>query len=132
MLMKRVLDYTDWELLRELQLDARRSVTALAGKVGLSRASVTDRIEALRAAGVIRGFSVDVDLVKVGLSVSAYVRIRASTTRFKPLVRQLNEIPEVTELHVLSGADLMLAKVVACSTEHLERVVKRIALLADT
>ena len=34
-------------------------------------------------------------------------------------------------MHVLSGADLMLAKVVACSTEHLERVVKRIALLAE-
>lgn len=130
--MKQVLDRKDWKILGELQKDGRVSVTTLARKVGLSRASVTDRIEALRAAGVIRGFSVDVDLAKVGLSVSAFVRIRASTTRFKPLVRQLNEIPEVTELHVLSGADLMLAKVVACSTGHLERAVKQIALLADT
>jgi Lrp/AsnC family leucine-responsive transcriptional regulator len=102
--MKQVLDRKDWKILGELQKDGRISVTTLARKVGLSRASVTDRLEALRAAGVIQGLTVIVDLVKVGLPVSAYVRIRASTTRFKPLVRQLNEIPEVTELHVLSGA----------------------------
>ncbi len=130
--MKRVLDRKDWRILGELQRDGRMSVTTLARRVGLSRATVTDRIEALRGAGVIRGFAVDVDPVKVGLAVSAFVRIRASTTRFKPLVRQINEIPEVTELHVMSGTDLMLAKIVACSTAHLERVVKRIALLADT
>jgi Lrp/AsnC family transcriptional regulator, leucine-responsive regulatory protein len=130
--MKQVLDRKDWRILGELQKDGRIPVSALARRVGLSRASVTDRIEALREAGVIRGFSVIVDPVKVGLAVSALVRIRASTTRFRPLVRQLSEIPELTELHVLSGADLMQAKVVACSTAHLERVVKRIALLADT
>lgn len=130
--MKPILDRKDWRILGELQKDGRIAVTTLARRVGLSRAAVTDRIEALRDSGVIRGFSVNVDLVKVGLGVSAFVRLKASTTRFKPLVRQISEIPEVTELHVLSGADLMLAKVVACSTAHLERVVKRIALLADT
>jgi len=130
--MKQVLDRKDWKILGELQKDARVSVTLLAKRVGLSRAAVTDRIDALRDAGIIRGFSVDVDPVKVGLAVAAFVRIRASTTRFRPLVRQINEIPEVTELHVLSGSDLMLAKVVCCSTAHLERVVKRIAMLADT
>ncbi len=130
--MKQVLDRKDWRILGELQKDGRISISTLARRIGLSRAAVTDRIDALREAGVICGFSVIVDPVKVGLAVSALVRIRASTTRFRPLVRQINEIPEVTELHVLSGADLMLAKVVACSTAHLERVVKRIALLADT
>lgn len=130
--MKQLLDRKDWKILGELQKDGRIAVTALARRVGLSRAAVTDRIGALCDAGVIRGFSVNVDLVKVGFAVSAYVRIRASTTRFKPLVQKINEIPEVTELHVVSGSDLMLARVVSCSTEHLERVVKRIALLADT
>ena len=130
--MTQLLDRKNWKILGELQKDGRVPVTALARRVGLSRAAVTDRIEAMRDTGVIRGFSVDVDLVKVGFAVSAYVRIRASTTRFKPLVQKINEIAEVVELHVVSGSDLMLARVVSCSTEHLERVVKRIALLADT
>jgi Lrp/AsnC family transcriptional regulator, leucine-responsive regulatory protein len=130
--MKKVLDRKDWRILGELQKDGRLSMTTLAKRVGLSRAAATERMEALREAGVIRGFTVSVDLEKVGFAVSAYVRLKASTTRFRPLVRQVGEIPEVVELHVLSGADLMLARVVACSTTHLERVVKRIALLADT
>lgn len=130
--MKQALDRKNWRILGELQKDGRISVTTLARRIGLSRAAVTERIEALRNTGVIRGFSVNLDLVKVGFAVSAFVRIRASTTRFKPLVQKINEIPEVTELHVVSGSDLMLARVVSCSTEHLERVVKRIAMLADT
>lgn len=130
--MSKLLDRKDWRILGELQKDGRVPFTTLARRVGLSRAAVTDRIDALRTAGVIRGFSVDIDPLKIGLAVSAVVRIRASTIRFRPLVRQITEIPEVTELLVLSGSDLMLAKVVACSTAHLERIVKRIALLADT
>jgi len=129
---KQRLDRKDWRILGELQKDGQVSVSTLARRIGLSRATVTDRIDALREAGVIRGFSVVVDPAKVGLAVSALVRIRASTTRFRPLLRQINEIPEVTELHVLSGADLMQARVVACTMAHLERVVQRIALLAET
>jgi len=54
-------DATDAEILRLLVEDGRRPYSDIAEHVDLSPPAVRDRIDRLREAGVIRGFTVDLD-----------------------------------------------------------------------
>ena len=53
------MDDTDRELLRVLSLDARRPAAELARELGVSRATVQNRIEKLKNSGIIKGFTVE-------------------------------------------------------------------------
>jgi len=55
------LDDTDFEILRLLTEDARRSYSDIADVVDLSAPAVSDRVSRLRDLGVVQRFTVDVD-----------------------------------------------------------------------
>lgn len=71
----RPLDETDLEILRLLVEDARRPYREIADRVGLSGPSVSDRVERMRQAGVIRGFTVDVDRSRLGGGVAVLLDV---------------------------------------------------------
>ncbi|PRY64323.1 DNA-binding Lrp family transcriptional regulator [Glaciihabitans tibetensis] len=73
--MKR-MDELDIAILRELQSDARKSNRDLAAAVGVSPTTALERTRSLRARGVIRGASLDVDLAAIGRGVQALVAVR--------------------------------------------------------
>ena len=60
------LDELDTAILRELQVDARRTNRDVAAAVGVSPTTALDRTRALRERGVIRGASLNVDLGALG------------------------------------------------------------------
>jgi len=71
------LDETDREILRLLLADARRPYSDIAERVDLSAPAVSDRIDRLREAGVIEGFTlqVDGDALSTGLTVLATLSV---------------------------------------------------------
>lgn len=54
-------DETDLDILRLLLADGRRPYSDIADAVGLSGPAVSERVDRLAEAGVLRGFTVDVD-----------------------------------------------------------------------
>jgi Lrp/AsnC family leucine-responsive transcriptional regulator len=54
-------DETDLEILRLLLADGRRPYSSVAEAVGLSGPAVSDRVDRLAEAGVLQGFTVDVN-----------------------------------------------------------------------
>lgn len=71
-----VIDELDVAILRHLQSDARKTNRDLAAAVGVSPTTALDRTRSLRARGIIRGASLDVDLAAVGRGVQALVAVR--------------------------------------------------------
>jgi DNA-binding Lrp family transcriptional regulator len=67
------VDRIDRQILAELQEDGRRTVTELAGKVGLSLSPCHRRLRELERSGVIRGYRAVVDPESVGLAFQALV-----------------------------------------------------------
>jgi DNA-binding Lrp family transcriptional regulator len=67
------MDAIDAEILSLVQSDGRATMTDVARKVGLSLSACHRRFRELQASGVIRGFSVDLDLEKLGLPFEALV-----------------------------------------------------------
>jgi len=103
------LDDIDLTLLRALNADGRLSASELAAKANVSRGTVYSRLERLQRAGVIRGFTVDVDEHRLGLEVTALVLVSAGQFRWREMSSELAALPEVQFAGYLTGGfDIVL------------------------
>jgi len=116
------LDAIDAAILRELQLDARRTNRDLAAAVGISPTTALDRTRALYRRGVIRGSRVDVDLPAIGRSVQALIAVR-----IRPPSRQnidgfrswAVELDETIGVFVTTGSEDFLVHVAVADNDAL-------------
>lgn len=129
---KSTLDETDARILAALDSDARLSMSELARLVGMSAPSVSERVRRLEAAGVIRGFTVDVDTRAIGYQIRAMVRIRPLPGKLHLVERLIQERPEFVECDKITGDDPFLARLVVHSIEQMDDVLEALSEHAVT
>ncbi len=129
---KSLLDEVNVRLLAELAADPRQSMSELGRRVGMSAPAVTERVSRLEAAGVIRGWRLDVDPAAIGLAVSAWVRIRPGPGQLPRLAELAEATPEVTECHRITGEDCFLMRVYVPRIDDLEAVLDRFLMHGQT
>jgi Lrp/AsnC family transcriptional regulator, leucine-responsive regulatory protein len=119
------VDQTDRELLARLQEDATQSYAALGQAVGLSAGATHERVRKLKAAGVIRRTTAEVDPAALGAGVLAYVLLDAeSWMGDEATADALRAIPAVEEAHIIAGPASILVKVRTISTEQLQATLR--------
>jgi len=126
------LDDIGWALLRELQENARLSFSELGRRVGLTPPAVADRVRRMEEAGIIRGYRVDVDTARVGLPLTAVIRVTHRGVNCLELGRIVSEYPEVLECHRITGAESYSMKVALRSVEHLQELIDRLMPFGET
>ena len=99
------LDETDMAILRLLAEDARRPWSDIGEAVGLSGPAVSDRVGRLREAGVIRGFTVDVDRSQLRAGVPVLVQVRVDGDR-DDLRERLADDDAVDHVFVTAAGDV--------------------------
>lgn len=97
----RQLDETDLEILSMLGADGRRPYSEIAEAVGLSGPAVSNRVDRLQEAGVVRRFTVDVDRSKLRAGVPVFVQVETDETA---AARERLRAAEAVE-HVFVTAD---------------------------
>lgn len=121
------LDLIDQNLLVELGRNSRISASELANLVGLTRQSVTERIERLRAAGIIQRFTLALDPEKIGLTVRAYIAItmmpHCTEEAERGVIELLERDPWVQECYRVTGEDYFQIRVVAPGIENIKNLV---------
>jgi Lrp/AsnC family transcriptional regulator, leucine-responsive regulatory protein len=80
-------DETDLEILRLLAEDARRPYSEIAAAVDLSAPAVSNRVDRLREAGVIRRFTLDIDRSQLEGTTGALVTLTVDPASL-PAVRE--------------------------------------------
>ena len=120
------LDDVDVRLLEALQRDGRASYAELGRTVGLSASATTERVRRLEEAGVITGYTCEVDHDKLGLPIAALVRLRYPNANYRPFHQLLATTPEIVEAHHVTGEDCFVLTVRARSMRHLEEVAGRV------
>lgn len=130
--MSETLDDLDRRILAELQRDASQSLDEIARKTGSSKTPVWNRIRKLRAAGVIRQYTVLLDEYALGLEACFFVLVRTSAhdaawqAAFLEAVRSR---PEVMEAHRLAGDIDYILKVKVSNARAYDRFYQ--SLIAD-
>jgi Lrp/AsnC family leucine-responsive transcriptional regulator len=123
--LTRRLDHIDRAIIAALYEDGRRTIKEIAELLDMASPSITARIDKLKDAGAIRGYTVVVDPGAFGLTVAAYVRMSAMAGQVTKLERMIDDTPEVVESHQITGKDCFLAKVVVSDVHKLKTVVDR-------
>jgi len=99
----REVDATDRRLLAELQRNGRISVNELAAAINVSRATAYQRLERLRATGVLKGFTAVVDPAAVGLTIAALILANVEQHAWRAARDKLRHLPGLQYLAMTTG-----------------------------
>jgi Lrp/AsnC family leucine-responsive transcriptional regulator len=72
---------------------------------------------------IITGYRVEIDRKKVGLPVTAWIRLSTPKERSAQLNEKLKSIPEIVECSRVAGPDSFVMKVSVSSMEHLKHLI---------
>lgn len=123
------LDDTDRQLIGLLRDDARMSVSALAGKLRVSRGTVQNRLTRLEGAGVIAGYTVRLKQAALPYRIRAWMTIVVEGSCAPDVIRALRGEPAVTALHSTNGRWDVVAEISADNLEAFDRALGRIRLI---
>jgi Lrp/AsnC family leucine-responsive transcriptional regulator len=121
-----MIDEIDRKILKELQQDARVSYAELGRRVGLTTPAVIERVRKLEESGVITGYRAEIDTSKVGLPITAFVRMSITGVDYSHIIEVAEQSNEVLECHRGTGGDSFIMKVAVSSVEHLQEVIDRL------
>jgi Lrp/AsnC family leucine-responsive transcriptional regulator len=120
------MDGIDWKILKELQMDARVSYAELGRRVGLTTPAVIERVRKLEDAGIITGYRAEIDAAKVGLPITAFIRMSITGVDYSHIIEVAENAPEVLECHRGTGGDSFIMKVAVSNVEHLQNLIDRL------
>src|SRR5215831_19856937 len=121
-ILRMSLDALDVDLLRTMRERPRVGVLELSRLLGVARGTVQARLDRLEAGGVVTGYGPDVDPAALGHAVTAFVTLEIRQAGgHDPVAERLAGIPEVLEVHTITGPGDMLCRVVARTNADLQR-----------
>jgi len=127
-----MIDAINRKILAALQENARISYAELGKKVHLSAPAVAERIRKLEAAGVISGYTLKVDLDKVGYPIVALVQCKVYRTKEREFKALVLSYDEVIECHNVTGEQAFLVKLAVESMSQLDEILEAFIDLSDT
>ena len=126
MATRRIADRVDAALLRRLIAKPDATNIALAEATGLARNTVRARLSRYHEDGSLLSFQRRIDPAFLGYPMRAYVVTKVTQRKLDRVGEALSSIPEVIEVHGLSGITDLLIQVVARDADDLYRVAGRI------
>src|SRR5258707_3579153 len=126
------IDAVNRRVLEELLQDPRLTMSELGRRIGMSSPAVTERVRRLEETGVIRGYTLDVNPVALGLPIAAYIRIRPNPGQLPKVAELAQRIPEVVECHRVTGEACFVVKVHIPAIDKLDRLLDAFLFYAST
>ena len=123
---ERVIDDTDARILRALIQAPRATAVALAETTGLARNTVHARLAKLESSGVLQSFERRIDPAALGYPLTAFVMVTVTQRKLNEIGEALAGVPEVLEVHGLSGVTDLLVHIVARDADDLYRLAGQI------
>jgi DNA-binding Lrp family transcriptional regulator len=118
------IDQLDVRLISLLAEEPRIGVLECSRRLNVARGTVQARLDRLAARGVVTGHGPQIDPAALGFDVTAFVTLQIrQVSGHVPVADRLALVPEVLEVHTITGGGDMLCRVVARSNADLQRVI---------
>lgn len=121
------LDEIDRKILKVLLDDGRISNNQLAEAVGLSPSPCWQRVRKLEKSGLIKSYGAEIDQLQLGYPETVLVEItleRNQGYQLEDICLELAKIPEVLEIHIVSGEFDCFLKVAVSGTKGYEKFLR--------
>ncbi len=103
------IDALDMKIVKCLIEDARTTYRAISSEVGVSEATVKNRIDGLMDDGVITKFTAVLDYHKLGRAIKSFIGLKVQPSKLQSIVEEMKAHPDVHVLYRTSGdVDLFL------------------------
>lgn len=123
---KRQIDEVDIKILNIIQSNARIQNADIARKLRMAPSGVLERIRKLEQRGVIQRYEAKLDSAAVGGGLVAFLFV---VTDAPPgdleIARKIAQIPEVQEVHSITGEDCYLVKLRTGGTQELAELMRK-------
>lgn len=120
------IDDLDRKILGVLATDATVSYADLAKTVGLSAPAIHERVKRLRTSGVIKRTIAELDGPATGKPFLAFIHVEAAGWGKTQGLIEIGDLPEVEEIHSVTGDTGIILKVRMRSTEAVEGFLWRL------
>jgi DNA-binding Lrp family transcriptional regulator len=119
------LDDLDWSILQLLQSNANQTYAQMGRQLKVAHSTIYERIKRMEEAGVVKKYTVTVDLEKVGKKpITAIMTVFADPKETEEVAKKLALMKEAIEVNTsLSEELLIIAKVVAEDQEKLHEFI---------
>ncbi len=123
------MDDLDARLTTLLRHDGRRSVSDLAGDLGVSRATVRARMDRLQRDGTILGYSIVLPAEATAMPVRCIMMVEIAGHVTGKVVKALGGVPEVSAVHTTNGRWDLVVELGTTTLPALDAVLRRIRLI---
>ena len=123
------LDELDARIVRLYTDEPNVGVLGASRRLGVARGTVQARLDRLTERGVIRSFAPTLDPRALGYRVTAFANLEIRQGARDRLAEHLGAIPEVLEVHTITGQGDLFCRIVARDNDDLQRVID--VLVAD-
>jgi Lrp/AsnC family transcriptional regulator, leucine-responsive regulatory protein len=114
----------DREILGILERDGRISFSSLGEQVGLSKSPTWNRVHALEARGVIKGFRAVIDPSALGLDIHAFVQLKIRSSLNREFELAVLRHPSILECYSIAGQADYLLHVLVSSVTALDQLLR--------
>ena len=121
-----IYDNLDSELISELRGDGRATISHLAQRLKVSRATIQNRLDRLISNGAILGFTIRVNEALDQRTVKALMMIEISGQSTSQVIRKLRGIPELVKLHTTNGAWDLIAEINTPTLSEFDEVLRQV------
>lgn len=122
------MDNTDFNILNILQREGRSAIKDIGKQVGLTSPAVTERIRKMEDAEIIKGYTAELDLSKIGRGISAYINVDVYPKKYDLFCEFCRNTSAVIEHHHIIGVHNSLLKVSVKDSKELEELLAQIQI----
>jgi len=123
------LDRIDVKILYELQKNGRVTNVELAELVNLSPSPCLMRVKKLQSEGYIEGYSAQINVSKLGQTLTVFTEITLKNHRqidFARFLAAIEKVDQVIECHLVSGGYDYLLKFVTAGIDEYQTIMERL------
>ncbi len=97
------IDDVDLKIVALLQEDSRQSFNRIANKLGISVGTAYNRVKNLKAAGVLKSYTILLDPVKLGYSLTAVILVQVEGEHLLEVENEIAKTSNVVAVYDIMG-----------------------------
>ncbi len=123
---KTELDAVDTQILRMLQENCRLSFRKIGDKMAISGVMAASRINKLEDRGLVEGYTVILDPVKLGYDLTAIIFVQTEGGYLKDLENELSQMSNIIGLYEITGDFDVVAIIKLKDRDSLNNLIKKL------